>query len=295
MIVACATDRRFTQLAGVMLASLFQNGEVAGDWRVIVFGYRLRARDKALLRQSAGANGARLEFVDVDPGSSYLKRLLPTHFAMSPAPYLRILIPALLGDETGRLAYLDSDTLVLSSLKPLAELNMEGRPLAAVEDHDSTNPALRGHLPFPADRAYFNSGVLVFDLNAWRDRDLTGRCFRFIAAHEDEIDFPDQDTLNCVLDGEWKPLGPEWNVTRRAAEEKSVSPHIVHFTGTKPWSAGCKHPARELFLHYRRLTPWRDDRLKSNLETRLGRSLNKRWRSLRVLSGRRARPPQPGA
>lgn len=278
VIVACATDRRFTQLAGVMLASLFDKGEV-GSWRVMVFGYRLRDRDKARICLSAGSNGALIDFVDVDPTSPLLKSRMPTRFALSPAPYVRLLIPELLGYAAGRLVYLDADTLVLSSLQPLKTFDMQGCALAAVEDHASTHPANRGgEFLFAADAPYFNSGVLLFDLERWGSLDLTRRAFEFIEAHEGVIDFPDQDALNCVLDGKWVALPPEWNFThhRATAAGGYKQAHVVHFTGVKPWSADCRHTARELYLHYRASTPWRHKRLTTRFERRMGKSLHKR-------------------
>jgi lipopolysaccharide biosynthesis glycosyltransferase len=282
VIVACATDRRFAQLAGVMLASLFDKGEV-GDWRVVVFGYRLRPRDKAKLRQSCGTNGDRLEFIDVDPHSPMLTHLLPTRFGLSPAPYLRMLMPALLGDALGRLIYLDADTLVLSSLRPLADLDLQGCVLAAAEDHESTHPAKDGRLPFPPDQPSFNSGVLVFDLERWRNLDLSRRAFQFLVEHEDRLAFADQDVLNCILVGQWKALPPGWNFTHHRARAAGGcdGAHIAHFTGGKPWSADCGHPAQELFLRYRAQTPWRHRRLSTRLERRIAKLFYKRMRRLK--------------
>lgn len=279
VIVACATDRRFTQLAGVMLASLLDRGEADG-WRIIVFGYRLRAGDKAKLRQSCGAGAERLEFFDIDPGAAELQGLLPSNFSANPSIFVRMLIPALLSDESGRLLYLDSDTLIAGSLKPLAEVDLGGLAVAAVED-ETCHPKHDGRLPLAPDRPYFNSGVLLIDLAAWRRDDLSRRILEFAKANATKIAFPDQDALNCVLDGRAVRLDPRWNLTRPKAEQGCDDPRIMHFTGTKPWSAACRHPARALFLEYRAQTPWRNARLMSRLETRLARSALKRWVGLK--------------
>ena len=276
--IACTTDRRFAELAGVMLASLFRNGEVGG-WRVVVIGYRLRERDKARLRQSCGADGERLEFIDVDPKMPEVRRLLPTRFALSPAPYLRLLIPSLLAGVTGRVIYLDADTLVLSSLRPLAHTKLEKEHvLAAAEDDASTHPRNDGRIPsFPPDRPYFNSGVLLIDLDGWRDQDVTRRAFAFIAKNEHRLAFADQDVLNAVLCESWRALAPEWNYTHhRASKGDCASAHVVHFTGNKPWSNDCLHPAKGLFLQYRAETPWRHRRMTTHFERRMGKWLNKR-------------------
>jgi lipopolysaccharide biosynthesis glycosyltransferase len=291
MIVVCCTDRRFAQAAGVMLASLFANGGT-GVWRIVVIGYRLRPVDKKKLRASSGPDGERLEFIDVDPRAPVLRGLLPTRIALSPAPYLRLLIPDLLNTETGRVIYLDADTLVLSSLRPLAELDLEGCLLAAAPDAAGNHPGVARGLPLSADKPNFNSGVLLVDLDRWRDADMTRRAFRFIEEHEDRISAADQDVLNCLLDGKWKLLGQEWNyfnVEYQAPPGGYGQVNIVHFVGAKPWLSECGNPAREIYLQYRALTPWRDKRLTSRFERRAGKIIGKRvgrFRTWWIMCGR---------
>jgi lipopolysaccharide biosynthesis glycosyltransferase len=282
VIVACATDRRFTQLAGVMLASLFDKGEVGDDWRVIVFGYRLRRRDEARLRACCGVEGDRLEFIDIDPKSDAFAGLLPTSFSANPSIFIRLVIPSLLPEENGRLLYLDSDTLVQDSLQPLAAIDLDGSAIGAVED-DNCHPKHDGRLPLSPDVRYFNSGVMLIDLQRWRSEDLTNRALGFARANAERLAFPDQDALNGVVAGHFKLLDAPWNVTRPIAETSCRHPKIVHYTGTKPWSAACKHPSRDLFLRYRSGTPWRDARLLTRFETRMMRSLYKRRVALKRL------------
>ena len=273
MIVASATDRRFVELAGVMLASLFANGET-GDWPVVVFGFRLRAREKEKLKASAGVGAHTLRFIDVDPTTEALRALPANIFSISPSIFLRLLMPSLLADS-GRLLYLDSDTLVLGSLRPLAEIDLAGFPVAAVEDA-ATHPSRGARFAFPENARYFNSGVMVIDLDAWRRDDLAARALKYVRDDAYDLFYPDQDALNLALAGRFLPLPPEWNVTRPTAEAGVHDARIVHFAATKPGSATCKHPDRALYFQYRAMTPWCHRRIATRFETRLARSIHKR-------------------
>ena len=283
MIVACLTDRAFSQLAGVLLASLFENGDVDDDWRVIVFGLGLVARDKERIRASCGRFTDRPEFIDIDPTLPIFKTLSPTRWSRGVANYARLLIPQMMAGTDTRLLYLDCDMLVLSSLRPLAVLDMEGRALAAVPElNQSLHPAIDRRLPFPADIPYFNAGLLLVDLAGWNRQNLTRDTFDFVQKHQERLRFAEQDALNCVLAGRWKEIEAAWNFTHShvGAAGGYQQARILHFTGRKPTSRDCGHPAQELFLQYRLKTPWRGRRLISGFERRMGKSIRKHLRRL---------------
>jgi lipopolysaccharide biosynthesis glycosyltransferase len=293
VIVACLTDRRFAQFAGVLLSSLFDNGDIADDWRLIVFGLGLRPGDKARIRASCGPFADRPEFVDIDVNNPVFSKLLPTRWSLTPANYARLLLPEIMAGEDDRLLYLDCDMLVLASLRPLATIDMEGCTIAVVCEPDASNhPAADGRLPHPAEIPYFNAGLLLIDLDAWRREDLTRRTFAFIQAHQSQLRFAEQDALNCVTAGRWKALDPAWNYThaRVAAAGGYEAARIVHFTGAKPTTKDCRHPAQPLFLRYRARTPWRHKRLATRFERRMSKLFQKRVRRLisAIRLGRRA-------
>jgi lipopolysaccharide biosynthesis glycosyltransferase len=271
-----------------MLASLFANGDI-GDARVIVFGLDLRRNDKKRLRASCGAQAGRLEFVDMK-GSNPALRWLGSLYKYGPALYTRLFIPEILAQENDRLLYMDCDMIVLSSLRPLMELDLGDCAAAAVPDAESAHPAKDGRVPFPADAPYFNSGLILMDLPRWRERNLTQAVLDVFEREGEGAGWGDQDALNLALMGQWKPLDLAWNVTRPVAEAGCRDPKIVHFTGTKPWTAACKHPGREHYLRYRALTPWRNRRLTTRFENRIANSLFKRRMALRRLWTRPAAP-----
>jgi lipopolysaccharide biosynthesis glycosyltransferase len=288
--IACATDRRYAQLLGVMLASLSANGEI-GDAPVFVLGYRLRAQDKKRIRDSFGRNRDQLTILDVDTSISNLHDLPNAVVSNGPVPYFKLTLPALLPLSQGILLYLDCDLIVRGSLQPLRQLDLTDSVLAAVEDSESAHPSRDGRFSFASELPYFNSGVLLINLARWQTEDISGLALEFLSRHPVGLKYPDQDALNAVLAGRWLKLDSRWNVTSRQADASSAlsSAAILHFTGVKPWSARCQHPGRNLFLYYRAQTPWRSARLESRFEDRMRKSIMRRIGRLRTyLQTRRA-------
>lgn len=152
-----------------------------------------------------------------------------------------------------RVLYLDSDLAILADLRPLWETDLEGHPLAAVIDawvdiEFTRRWGLEGEGP------HFNGGVLLLDLEKVREEKLFTKAIEFVAAHEPELEYGDQDALNCVFWRRWKQLDVAWNVQRFQAMPETArdlpahkrlhgAPAIVHFTGPeKPWLPGIWHP-----------------------------------------------------
>lgn len=294
MIIACAPDRRFSELAGVLLASMITNGDV-GDARIIVFGLDQRLREKERLRQSCGSDGDRLEFVDVDNEHPTLRWLGSLRPRISRAFFVRLLIPDILAKIDDQLLYLDCDMLVLSSLRPLLETDLGDYAVAAVPDSAPVHPARNNRFPFPADAPYFNSGLMLIDLAKWRERNFGEAVYDAIERENERLGWFDQDALNLALINQWKPLDREWNVHPDMALDLGGydTARIIHFTGPrKPWSKECIHPKQRLYLQYREQTPWGPRRLETRLERRWRKIIEKRRKKLASLWKKRSLSPR---
>ncbi len=203
--------------------------------------------------------------------------------------------------DAPRALYLDSDLIVLGSLAPLLQMDLQGMAVAAVEDPDV--------VPLPAlgiskGARYFNSGVMLLDLDRWRATDMRSRVIERIRRVPEAIRYADQCGLNAVLDGAFKPLDPRFNMmtgllsmkpdeARRIYGPEGVAPAladpaVVHFTGSlKPWRLNTRHPHKQAYWHYRNTTAF-----KSRVADDLGPASLLRWlvpepmaRGLRRLRG----------
>lgn len=90
------------------------------------------------------------------------------------------------------------------------------------------------------ERAYFNNGVFVTDLDYWRENDLENKMIEWLLTEDVGI-CAEQTAMNVALYDVWFPMSPNFNywdssssTTFKAAYP---SPTVVHFVGAlKPWN-----------------------------------------------------------
>jgi lipopolysaccharide biosynthesis glycosyltransferase len=198
---------------------------------------------------------------------------MPVSHHVSVATYFRLLIPQVVGSDVDKLLFLDSDIIIRKSISPLWNLSLDGYSHAAVEN-PGISDAYKHALGIPATSAYFNAGVMLINVRAWRDLNVTKRTLEFIRDCPNKIIFWDQDALNYVLQDRWLRIDSEWNAQHgfftsevakavgtqnREYEKARYDPAIVHFSGSgscKPWHYRCNHPYKNDYRKYRRQTPW---------------------------------------
>jgi lipopolysaccharide biosynthesis glycosyltransferase len=241
--------------------------------------------------------GVGLSFVEVGPE---LTGELPVLSEFTVAMWYRIFLPDLL-PEAGRILYLDVDTLVTDSLEPLFDMSLDGYYLGAV-----TNVFQENHMHRPRElglagpEVYFNSGVLLMNLEEMRRGRCSAALRDYAVENRDWIEWPDQDALNVVLGSRRLALHPRWNVMnglrfpwsvdvfgKDVVDEALRHPAIRHFEGpghNKPWHYMCAREARMLYRRHRRATPWPGVELEGRSARNLARKVAHRathWRGVR--------------
>ncbi|MBD9635493.1 hypothetical protein IB277_04145 [Ensifer sp. ENS07] len=271
--VVTSIDRRFVEFAGVMLHTLALNGDI-DDANVVVFCDGLTSKDKSHLQMCGG--DLRLTLFDLSEKALRQFDGLKTNSNWSRSIYTRLILPDLLGCKEGRIIYLDADTIVVDSLRPLLQLDMAGLPVAAVGGISQQGIS---RLRLPDGTKTMNSGVLAIDVREWLSRDLSKSCLAVVRTQGESLRFFDQDALNIALVGQFVSIDRRWNVVLHSHAD---DPAVFHFTHAKPNSVLCQHPAQPLYLQYRQATPWANKPLKSHWDKRFNR-----WaHSVRRLFGR---------
>src|SRR6266581_6231685 len=122
----------------------------------------------------------RLQFVAVDESLFRDATLGPAESHMA---YCRILLPRLL--DVPRLIYLDCDVLIFRDLSLLFDFELSaGKFVAAVPDSETLSLAhdsrkLAKQMKLPAEGAYFNSGVMLMNLDELRKQHFFQRAVEF--------------------------------------------------------------------------------------------------------------------
>jgi lipopolysaccharide biosynthesis glycosyltransferase len=208
------------------------------------------------------AAGREIRWIRVPP-DRLIEHRGAEHFTST--SYARLLIPELLPARIRRAVYLDGDVLVTSDLSPLFDLELGDAPLAAVRDYavESTS-----------SRPYFNAGVLVMDLERWRQTGFAERALAYADAQAEPLFWADQDAMNAVVD-EWHELDLRWNVqatvlrhiedtrtdlTDRLSRERDDlyrTAAVLHFAGYhKPWIPRASPPATIRWARALRRSGW---------------------------------------
>ena len=194
------------------------------------------------------------------------------------AAYLRLLIPSLLPESIHKALYFDTDLVVNDDVKELWEYPLEGHPIGAVRDFGIMASARMRRqkaetIGLQPGMPYFNSGVMVMDLDAWREKDYTGQVQDCVT--KNDYRHHDQDGLNHVFLGNWASLPLRWNVIppvfgmplkvlkdaamRIDAIEALKRPAVIHWAGRyKPWEFKRSEHFNKSYYKYLAETAFRD-------------------------------------
>lgn len=169
--------------------------------------------------------------------------------------YFRIVISNLIKAKTA--LYLDCDIFVNSSIREIFKINLDGYPLAAVKD-PGFQPIEK--LKMSPDSEYFNSGVLLMNLDFWRENNLSNVVLKYAIENSNILSYADQCALNAVIDGEYISLDLLYNfqtIHLKLCPESTINKaKIIHFTSSyKPPHYLNTHPFKEEYMREFRNTP----------------------------------------
>lgn len=193
--VAYCVDKQYYQHFGASVTSLLKNhGQDSDTLHIHVFTDSDDASLKLKLASLQNAFGARFETHILSAKETRIFSGLPLVDYISVATYFRFLMADLLPAEAERVIYLDADTIVLSSIRQLYEIDMQHRTIAGVTDFSAQPMQERLGL-----RHYINAGVLLIDLQRWRKNNYSRPCIDYARSHGDKLVFADQCVINLVL------------------------------------------------------------------------------------------------
>lgn len=185
--------------------------------------------------------------------------------------YYRLLASEILPESVDLILYLDPDTLVLNSVRPLYETDFSGYLFAAAAHEDPigiSKHVNRVRLGAFDSEGYYNSGVMLMDIQAQRRQIAREEIFRYVKAHGEELLLPDQDVLNALYGSRIFPLDDSlYNYDARFFEgyllksqgQKDIdwvvrNTVVLHFCGkNKPWKKSYRNRFGVLYKHYMQL------------------------------------------
>lgn len=272
MNIVLTFDNNYTQHAAVVIASACYNNKknitfyVVSDYiseknlsrlNEIVFQYNCTIKYVQLSLDS-------LNEIDKFPIG---KKTANTYINKS--AYYRLFIPYVL--DIDKALYLDCDIVVSSDLSELYNYSFHSEIcIASLEDNIAVSSKGPSRLGYPSTYSYFNSGVLLLDLNLMRTLYSFTDLLKCLEERKNSIMYHDQDVLNILFHNHKVFIPLIYNVMdvflikninlppSLVGQYKSVyNPTVIHYSGSiKPWHKECKNPYRFEYLRYLRMTPW---------------------------------------
>ena len=181
------------------------------------------------------------------------------HFQpISPGDVLPVAGPHLLPSSLHRVLYLDPDILVINPLTPFGRPELQGNLFAAAS-HTTVNDLVNGinRIRLKTDQDYYNTGVLLMDLDRGRTDIHPQEIFQHVQEHGSELLLPDQDVFNTLYGAKTLWIDDAlWNYDARYypgyllrgngayhMDWVMQNTAILHFCGKrKPWKKSIRRP-----------------------------------------------------
>ncbi|HDZ5087889.1 TPA: glycosyltransferase family 8 protein, partial [Campylobacter jejuni] len=128
--------------------------------------------------------------------------------------YYRLKLGSYLPKKIKKCIYLDIDILVLSDIRELFNFDLQGKILgASFILHPWVEPLKPLNSKddfFELKSTYFNSGVLLIDLEKWREEEIEKKCLQFMKKYYIRNP-PDEVILNAIFGVDITNLPLSWN------------------------------------------------------------------------------------
>jgi lipopolysaccharide biosynthesis glycosyltransferase len=255
VVLGLASNERYFPGLYCAVASALSHMDAARkvDLKVLDGGISQTSKDALSGLIDRVGRPACLEFVTVDPSVFSKATLGPGQSHMA---YCRILLPHLL--NVPRLIYLDCDVLVFRDLSELFGLELStGKILAAVPDSETLmlgddSRTIADAMNLAPDGRYFNSGVMLLDLEELGKQNFTEQSLEFFKNWRECYRFHDQSAFNFLLHGQIDELPEHWNRAAWRFDEQRNNDLdcVLHYTCSAPWLGGTRGPAQVLFERF---------------------------------------------
>lgn len=294
--VVCSTDNNYAPYCGAMICSLLENNKY--EFNIHIIYDSLSEENKSRLKNLIFSYNGLCTFhkVNINLKTKQVEgsRVLPD------AAYYRLLLSSLMPNDIHIILYLDCDIIVLKDISYLYAIDMSEYSVAAIADLKCM-PLHGKHsndMSIPYNGIYFNSGVMLINLDYWRENDVEKKLLNVIRSKS--LFFHDQDALNYVLKDTWFMLPPQacylnlcpieliYFKTRNDLYVYLNDIKMIHYiSNIKPWHDILIYPNRKFFINYIYKTPWGKDFKKISLKNKRNpykKILNVKLNNIYILS-----------
>ncbi len=260
--IALAADGAYARPLAVAAYSVLARRLPDTQLDICVLDAGIEAEDRRRIEDSLRAPGVEVMFSD--PLADRVASLPNTWPSITRATYARLFLPEILPDRK-RVLYLDCDTMARRDLSEFFDVDMGDNLAMGVLDVQK--PFVPFEVPLWCDDGRrpdewnFNCGVMLVDLDGWREEDVSARTIEYLVSDR-FLRAQDQEAINAVIGARIGQIDPRWNqqyeifwkgiehgydvllpFDQREMQQLKADPWIVHFSNQpKPWAYGYDHP-----------------------------------------------------
>lgn len=276
MNVVYACDDKYAMLAGVSMKSLLEVNDT--ELNIYILSNGVSNDNQKRLLSIAEKYDCEINIVELnDAFQSNIAHIDAQRWSL--AAFARLFMPIILPDVS-KIIYLDCDILVRKPLDQIWNWPLDGHSCAAVSEPIS--PGHKKNVKLDKKDTYYNSGVMLIDLDKWRERNMLDSFLKCINRHSGYVPYVDQGVINEVLKEDIVSLPTTYNVAtvyfefsyeelnRYRMDQNKYSneeilnaikdPYILHFTSSfltpRPWIEGSNHPWADEWEKVCKETPW---------------------------------------
>ena len=211
------------------------------NFRVFVLLSMVNTKTVQDIIDIAEAHSIDLTCVEIPQDFSLAASSVQMHTHVSPVAFAKSTLANLLPKEVEYAYYLDTDILICRNIDELIAIE-PSLPFCAI-DHHSNDDHVR---LFGVDGTYFNTGVFVANINAWREEQVDKRAMEYLLDPPPSRKYVDQDMFMFLFKDNWQEMPAEMNfllmenfnpLFRNGTwDAEKIDPMILHFAGKrKPW------------------------------------------------------------
>lgn len=262
--IVIVTDEHYVMMLAALLKSIEISHRSSEQIKIYVVEDGVRPESKRCIQETITSPRMQLRWIALADALPPGIKLPADHTSFPLIAYMRLFIGYFLPEGTEKAIFLDVDMLVLTDISRLWNIDLGHHIMAAVQDpllltFSNHWGGVKNYkqLGFSADTLYFNSGMLMINVQQWAKENIAQQVIDVVNQNKRFANYPDQYGLNLVLANRWLKLDNRWNYF---ASGLLPDPYIVHFTTRKPFYRSYNKNAayQRLFYRYLAQTPWRN-------------------------------------
>ena len=252
-----ACDDKFVPYMMVTMKSLIENTSAKRNYKIHVLHTDISDTNQTLVKTLETEN-CQIEFNDVSKELSQIEKQITLRDYYSATTYYRLFIADMF-PEYNKVAYIDSDTIVLKDIAAFVDYDLEDNYIGAVRDQLVAQTDIYGDYVEKvlgvSREAYFNAGVVLINCKQFRKKHIQKQFVDFLNTYRFVV-AQDQDYLNILCKNNILWIDNKWNVQMigsPSCPEKDFA--LIHYNlAAKPWHyKDCRYG--HYFWDYAKKTP----------------------------------------